>query len=107
MIEPCGYRVMLKVHDITEVDSAYRSATKTGIVLPKEHLKMEQNAVDKGEIVAIGPQAFQELGGPEANGVKVGDYAVFAKYAGKLVEDHDGTKYLIVNDEDVVAILRT
>lgn len=108
MIQPCGYRVMLEVKDITEVDPVYRSATQSGLVIPKEHeeIKRQQNAVDKGKIVAIGPQAFQELGGPEKNGVCIGDEAVYAKYAGKTVEDIDGKKYMIVNDEDIVAILK-
>jgi co-chaperonin GroES (HSP10) len=108
MIQPCGYRVMLEVKDITEVDPVYRKAMESGLVIPKDHeeIKRQQNAVDKGKIVAIGPQAFQELGGPEKNGVAVGDMAVYAKYAGKYVEDTDGQKYLIVNDEDIVAILK-
>lgn len=108
MIQPCGYRVMLEVKDITEVDPVYRSAMQNGIVIPKDHedIKRQQNAVDKGRIVAIGPQAFQELGGAEKNGVSVGDIAVYAKYAGKYVEDADGTRFMIVNDEDIVAILK-
>lgn len=108
MIVPCGYRVLIEVKDLTEIDPVFKQAKQTGIVIPVDHedLRRQQASVDKGRIVAMGPQAFQELGGAEKNGVAVGDIAVYAKYSGKAVEDTDGTKYLVINDEDIVAILK-
>jgi co-chaperonin GroES (HSP10) len=38
---------------------------------------------------------------------RVGDFIAFAKYSGKMLEDpEDGQKYIVINDEDVVAVLR-
>jgi co-chaperonin GroES (HSP10) len=60
-------------------------------------------------VVDIGPEAFRSYN--RAAGftsyvpwVKVGDRISYARYAGKWVEENE-KDYLIINDEDVVAIL--
>ncbi len=106
MIEPVSHRLMIKPFDITESDDTYRSAKAAGIVLSGEDkLRREQAAVDRGTVVAVGPTAFRDFGCEQS--VQVNDEIVYAKYAGKEVEDPETKeKYTIINDEDVVAILR-
>jgi chaperonin GroES len=106
MLEPCGYRILVKTKSITEVDPVFSKAKKSGIVIPEEHgdIVKQQLAIDRGEVLAIGPYAFHDLGGAEANKVKVGSTVIFAKYAGKVVE-HNGQRYVLLNDEDVVAVI--
>lgn len=104
MIEPCGYRVLVKPFSITEIDPAMRKAKQSGLIIPEDHeeIRRQQNAVDRGIVKKIGPVAFSELG----KNIEVGDEVVFAKYAGKILEDTDGEKYIILNDEDIVARIK-
>jgi co-chaperonin GroES (HSP10) len=69
-----------------------------------------------GVIVAIGPdcwEAFRKVDstGNEVNGkpwASVGDYVLYAKYAGKNVIDPftpEDKDLIILNDEDIIAIV--
>lgn len=106
MIEPVAHRLVIKPFDITESDDVYKSAKGAGLILSGEDkLKREQAAVDRGTVVSIGPTAFQDFGWDHT--LKAGDEIVYAKYAGKEVEDLETKeKFVIINDEDLVAILR-
>lgn len=106
MIVPCGHRVVVKMKELTEVDEVYARAKKAGLELAEtheDHLR-KQMGVDKGEVVSIGATAFKDFGGEVW--CNKGDTVVFAKYAGKVVEDTDQKKYMILNDEDVIAVLK-
>lgn len=102
MIEPLLFRVLVKKFKLEDTDPTYRSAHAAGIVIPKAAERMrEEQAVDRGTVVAVGPQAFEEWG---AKGlVNVGDEVFFAKYAGKPITDpYTNEDYLALNDEDIV-----
>jgi co-chaperonin GroES (HSP10) len=106
MIEPCGHRVLLEVKDITELDPVYASAKKAGLELAQnheDHLR-KQAGLDKGVVVSLGSTAFKDFGGTAW--CKPGDLVVFAKYSGKIIEDLDKKKYVILNDEDIIAVLK-
>lgn len=106
MINPVNHKIVVKPFKITETDVRYKSAIAAGIVLPDEDKRRrEQAAVDQGTVVAIGPTVFDDF---HASGtLKIGDEIVYAKYAGKDVEDPETKEmFTIINDEDVVAILR-
>lgn len=108
MIKPAGHRLILKPDVLEETDPVYAAARKAGIELAKHHedLRREQASVDKGTVVAIGSTAFKDFGSDAW--CKVGDRIAFAKYAGKYIKDEqDGTEYLAINDEDVIAVLNT
>lgn len=106
MIDPVAHRLVIKPFDITDSDDTYRSAKAAGIVLSGEDkLRREQAAVDRGTVVAVGPTAFRDFGCESS--VSVGDEIVYAKYAGKEVEDLETKeKFVLINDEDVCAIIR-
>lgn len=106
MIEPVAHRLVVKPFDITEADDVYKSAKASGLILSGEDkLRREQAAVDRGTVVALGPTVFNDFHCP--NTIVVGDEIVYAKYAGKEIEDPETKEKLtIINDEDVVAILR-
>lgn len=109
MIEPVLHRLVVKQFDVTEDDAAFRSAKASGLILSGDQMKREQAAVDRGTVVAIGPTVFRDFGA-EMN-LKIGDDIVFARHSGKTVADpeqakDDETKYIVLNDEDVIAILR-
>lgn len=110
MIEPVTHRILIKQLDVIEEDATFKSARASGIVLPREgQMEREQAAVDRGIVVKSGPTAFLEF--HTDNPLNEGDVIVFARHGGKTVRDpdqavDDTTKYIVLNDEDVIAILR-
>lgn len=113
MIEPCGHRVIVRADEV-------ETTTASGIVILSETQKeMERAGTQRGVVVAIGPtawKAFDRLTVRQKNGedhivgglpwAEVGDYVFYSRYGGTLVEDDDAQSYTILNDEDVVGILR-
>lgn len=96
-----GFRVHVKP-DQTETE---RLAKRSGIVLADSNdRRSDQNAVDSGVVLAIGPDAWAEYAATEP-WCKVGDKIVYARHAGYRVGDGDDT-VLIVNDADVVTVIK-
>ena len=106
MIIPTGHRVLVKQHVYEETDAVFKSAKAMGIEIVKDGAVRYQDSVDKGEIVSIGPTAWDDFG--KVPWASVGDTVVFAKHAGKKVEDPQDkdTNYVVLNDEDIVAIIK-
>lgn len=102
MLIPVLHRVLVKADTVEESDEVLRRAKALGLHIELD--KREQAAVETGVVVAIGETAFRDYG---AEGIlSTGDKVYFAKYAGKQVTDVDGSKLLMLNDEDVVAIIK-
>lgn len=96
---PCGHRILVRPENLEQSDPAMQALSKMGFKLVDSEHKKEQRAMDIGYVEAIGPTAFRDFGGEPW--CQVGDKIAFAKYGGKYVGDA-----LILNDEDVVAVLR-
>lgn len=94
-IKPLGDRVLLKVLEA-------ESKTKGGIVLPDTAKEKPQ----EGEVVAVGKGKAGEDGKVTPLEVKVGDKVLFAKYSGTEVTTKEGEEYLIVREEDILAIVK-
>ena len=94
-IQPLGDRVLLKVLEA-------ESKTKGGIVLPDTAKEKPQ----EGEVVATGKGKLNEDGKLKPLEVKAGDRVLFAKYSGTEVTTKDGEEYLIVKEEDILAIIK-
>lgn len=103
MLEPLLFRILVKKFELEETDETYKKAKEFGFVIPdNEARKRDNNAVDKGKVIAIGPDAFKEWTSEQV--VRVGDEVYFAKYAGKVLKDpYTGEEFLALNDEDLVA----
>lgn len=93
-IRPLGDRVLLKVLEA-------ESKTKGGIVLPDTAKEKPQ----EGEVVATGKGRVSEDGKLQPLEVKAGDRVLFAKYGGTEVTTKEGEEYLIVKEEDILAII--
>ena len=103
-IKPCGHRVLVKQASVTEEDKVFARANKAGILIAGSELDRNQAGLDKGTVIQIGPTAFKDFGGEAW--CAVGDKVAFAKYAGKAIKDEDtDTVYIVLNDEDIVAVL--
>ncbi|CAN5365009.1 co-chaperone GroES [soil metagenome] len=71
-----------------------------GIVIP-------DTATEKpvrGEVVAVGPGKTIDNGDVRALALKVGDIVLFGKYAGTETKV-DGTEYLIMREDDILAVI--
>lgn len=93
MLKPLGDRVVIRVLEQEE-------KTTSGIFLPDT----AKEKPSQGEVVAVGPGKLQDDGKRVALDVKVGDKIIFSKYAGTEVK-FEGTKYLIVSERDILAII--
>ena len=90
---PLGDRVVLKQVEAEET-------TKSGIVLPGQAQVKPQQA----EVVAVGPGGVVD--GKEVKmEVAVGDKVIYSKYSGTEVK-MDGTEYIIVKQNDILAIVK-
>jgi chaperonin GroES len=75
--------------------------TKSGIVLPDS---AEREKPMQGKVLAIGPGKVNEKGERIPMSVKVGDVVLFKKYGPDEVE-LSGKKYLVGDEDDILAIL--
>ena len=116
-VTPVGDRVLVKP-DIIEEKSA------GGIYIPDEHRANHQATQMAGTLVAVGPDAWQDrvttverlidgqlkvverrTTGYSQAFAKVGDRVCFAQYHGRNFDGEDGTKYRLLNDEDITGLV--
>lgn len=75
--------------------------TKSGIVIPDT---AEKEKPMKGKVLAAGPGKFNEKGEHIPMSVKVGEVVLFKKYGLDEIEV-DGKKYLVGDEDDILAII--
>lgn len=104
-VEVAGHRVLLKPHFD---DEKIKDGALAGFQLDVgETFQREKAATVVGEVISVGPMAWKAFDGdnPEWEPwAEVGDVVYFAKYGGKFItiDDED---YIIINDEDVQAVI--
>jgi chaperonin GroES len=79
---------------------AEEGKTKGGIIIPDSAKEKPVEA----EVVAVGSGRVGKDGKVRRLEVKVGDRILFAKYSGSDVKI-DGVEYLIMREEDILAVL--
>jgi chaperonin GroES len=92
-LKPLGSRVIVEPIEQDEI-------TAGGIVLPETAKEKPQ----QGILLAVGPGARDEDGKRIPMDVAKGDKILFAKYSGTEIK-MDGKKYLILREEDILAIV--
>lgn len=80
--------------------SAAEEKTAGGIVLPDTAKEKPQ----RGKVLAAGPGKLLDSGERGKLSVKVGDEVFYGKYAGSDIEVN-GSKYVILKENDVLAII--
>ena len=93
-IKPLADRVVIKPLEEKET-------TRGGIVIPDTAKEKPQ----EGRVIAVGPGKVLESGKVQPPGVKVGDRILYGKYSGTEVTTKDGEEYLIIRQEDILAII--
>ena len=103
-IEPIEYKVVVRpVKEKGYVE--FKGGHK--LLKPDDVKEKDQHAAMNGEIVAVSPFAFSyEEWPPAARKPRVGDAVLFARYSGITQTGADGQDYRIMNDKDIVAVLR-
>ena len=94
-IQPLGDRILVKPLEAEE-------KTKGGIVLPDTAKEKPQ----EGKVVAVGKGKVLESGKVQEMEVKVGDKVLYGKYSGTEISTKDGEDYLIMREEDILAIMK-
>ena len=92
-IKPLADRVVLEPVEEETV-------TASGLVLPDTAKEKPQ----QGKVIAVGPGSLDDNGKRSALEVKEGDIVIYRKYGGTEVKQ-DGTEYLIVSEDDILAIV--
>ncbi|NVY95943.1 co-chaperone GroES [Lactobacillus sp. DCY120] len=93
MLKPLGDRILVQVDEEKE-------QTIGGIVLANNAKEKPQT----GSVVAVGAGSQTPEGKTIALTLKVGDKVIYDKYAGSEVK-YEGTKYLVMHEKDVMAIV--
>ncbi len=93
-LKPLADRIIVKPLEAEE-------KTKGGIVLPDTAKEKPQ----EGKVVAVGKGKIKENGEIQPMEVKVGDRVLYGKYSGTEITTKDGEEYLIMREDDVLAII--
>ena len=94
-IKPLGDRIVVQPLEAEEV-------TKGGIILPET----AKEKPHEGKIIAVGRGKVLDNGQIQALELKVGDRILYGKYSGNEIKTKDGKDYLIMREEDVLAIVK-
>lgn len=87
-IKPIGERVLLKTIKAEE-------KTAGGIIISLNSSKENEN---RGEVIALGQ-------GDKLKEIKIGDKLIYTKFGGTEITGDNDEKYVIVNAEDILAIV--
>ncbi len=92
-VKPLNDRVLIKRIEEVQV-------TKGGIVIPDT---AKEKPIE-GKVIAVGPGKMSEQGQRMALQLKEGDRVLFGKYAGTEIK-MEGEEYLMMREEDILAVL--
>ena len=82
-----------------------KKKTKGGILYSDEQIDRQQLATVCGNVLAIGPQAYRDKERyPEGPWCKVGDWVIFARYAGSRFRI-EGGEVRLLNDDEIIATI--
>ena len=93
IVKPLGDRVVVKA-------LAPEDRTKSGLVLPDTAKEKPQ----EGKVIGVGTGRLLEGGSVKSLEVKKGERVLYGKYAGTEVS-LDGEEFLILREEDVLAVV--
>ncbi len=91
-LQPLHDRVVIKRMEEEKMSAG-------GIVIPDSAAEKPI----KGEVIAVGEGKALDNGQVRAPKVKTGDKVLFGKYSGTEVKV-DGTEYLVVREDDILAV---
>ena len=96
-ITPTGGHLLVLPDKVEEI-------TAGGIYIPKTAQEKEQQAATVGVLISVGASAWKDLDNGEP-WAKVGDRISYSRYAGVSMTGSDDAQYVLINDNDVLAVL--
>ena len=97
--QPTGWRLLVLPFKMNE-------KTKGGVILGESTLEKQQVASQCGNVLAMGPDAYgDEKRFPDGPWCKVGDWVMFARYAGSRIKI-EGGEVRLLNDDEVLATIK-
>ena len=97
--KPTGWRIIVLPFKMDE-------KTKGGIIMNESTLEKQQVASQCGNVLAMGPQCYKDKERyPEGPWCKVGDWVIFARYAGSRIQI-EGGEVRLLNEDEVLATVK-
>ena len=97
--QPTGWRMLVLPFKMKE-------KTKGGIIMGQDTLEKQQVASQCGDVLAMGPDAYGDKKRfPDGPWCKVGDWIMFARYAGSRIKI-EGGEVRLLNDDEVLATIK-
>ena len=97
--QPTGWRILILPFKMKE-------KTKGGILMGQDTLEKQQVASQCGNVLAMGPDCYRDKNrykqGPWC---KVGDWVMFARYAGSRIKI-EGGEVRLLNDDEILATIK-
>ena len=94
---PTGWRILV-------LPFKGKKKTKGGILYSDEQIDRQQLATVCGNVLAVGPQAYTGEKFPDGPWCKVGDWVIFARYAGSRFKI-EGGEVRLLNDDEIIATI--
>ena len=97
--QPTGWRILVLPFKMKE-------KTKGGIIMGQDTLEKQQVASQCGNVLAMGPDAYGDKQRfPDGPWCKVGDWVMFARYAGSRIKI-EGGEVRLLNDDEILATIK-
>ena len=97
--KPTGWRILVLPFKVKE-------KTKGGVIIADTSLERQQLAAQCANVLAIGPDAYRDRDRyPQGPWCKVGDWVVFARYAGSRIKI-EGGEVRLLNDDEILATIK-
>lgn len=102
---PIGWRILVRPYEPPTHSAG-------GIELPEEARDSEEHLTYVGQIVAMGDKCYKAV---TRSGIdlaemdvvpKVGDWIMYGTYGGQKIITKTGTKYLMMNDDGIMGIVK-
>ena len=97
--QPTGWRLIVLPFKMDE-------RTKGGIIMNESILEKQQVASQCGNVLAMGPQCYKDKERyPDGPWCKVGDWVIFARYAGSRIQI-EGGEIRLLNEDEILATVK-
>ena len=97
--QPTGWRMLVLPFRMSE-------KSKGGVLFANETVDKQQVASQCGNVLAMGPECYSDKTRyPHGPWCKVGDWVVFARYAGSRIEI-EGGEVRLLNEDEVLATVQ-
>ena len=97
--QPTGWRILVLPFKMNE-------KTKGGVIINESTLERQQVASQCGNVLAMGSECYKDKERyPSGPWCKVGDWVVFARYAGSRI-NIEGGEVRLLNEDEILATVK-